>query len=159
MMGVSINGKDERKTAIKKLPIGVDAPRESRVFDIISDSGDRSAKPAVLRGLQDMINYSGDISVFTIERMVASLVLKSSGITQCINQDARFRTFCENCVIRFLSDDWGDLCKEDWTLNEERNGYALGAYSIPEILQPEGERKIYIINDGVAITLCFPIER
>lgn len=58
-------------------------------------------------------------------------------------------------LVRHAQGDWGDVCKEDWKINDEalKNGLRL----LSEYKLPDG-RRIWIITewDRSATTLLFP---
>ena len=59
------------------------------------------------------------------------------------SKDEAFHTELFNCTLRYFNRDWGDLCKEDKSMNEKalkNGGRLLAAY-----LTSKG--KIYIITD------------
>ncbi len=46
-------------------------------------------------------------------------VLMTRGIAGRIKERPSFREFVIRCVQRHMSEDWGDLCKEDAEMNDE----------------------------------------
>lgn len=81
-------------------------------------------------------------------------------ITAGINErmrDIHFAAFVTKCLIRHLTGDWGDLCREDREANEtglKSGGRLLSAY-VREDLE-----KIWIITewDRSVTTVLFPEE-
>lgn len=77
------------------------------------------------------------------------------GVNDLVADDEHFAKFVWDSLKKYRSGDWGDMCKEDWHLNDEAvsNGSRiLAAY--------EGEHKIWIITewDRSATTILFPDE-
>ncbi len=46
-------------------------------------------------------------------------VLMTQGIAALIKRKPSYREFVIKCVQRHMSEDWGDLCKEDAEMNDE----------------------------------------
>lgn len=76
---------------------------------------------------------------------------QTRGIAERCKGDANFATFIMECVIRYSIRDWGDVCTEDWDLNDKEFPYALGVYHY------NGE-KIYINTDAEATVVMFADE-
>lgn len=61
------------------------------------------------------------------------------------SRDTKFHSELLNAMLRYINDDWGDLCEDDKAMNKEASengGRILAAYST-------SRGKIYIITDDV----------
>ena len=77
------------------------------------------------------------------------------GVNDLVADNEHFAKFVWDSLKKYRAGDWGQMCKEDWRLNDEAvsNGdRILAAY--------EGEHKIWIITewDRSATTILFPDE-
>lgn len=78
------------------------------------------------------------------------------GIDGKMQGSLRFQLEVLRALARYFQNDWGDVCKEDWELNDEGaadDGRILASY-------PTCEGKIWIITewDRSATTILFPDE-
>ena len=72
-----------------------------------------------------------------------------------------FSEFVEASMLRYVRNDWGDLCDEDKALDDEsvnNEGRLLAAYNLPNDLKFDGEEKIWIVTecDRSVTTVLFP---
>ena len=61
------------------------------------------------------------------------------------SKDTKYHSELLNAMLRYINDDWGDLCEDDKAMNKEASkngGRILAAYNT-------SRGKIYIITDGV----------
>jgi hypothetical protein len=75
-------------------------------------------------------------------------VFVTKQLIQDMAEDRKFQTEVINAVMRFMDNDWGDLCEEDKELNVEAlkdGGRILAAYET-------SNGKVYIITDDTAAT-------
>lgn len=81
------------------------------------------------------------------------IICETAGVQKLRMEDDAFDQFASNCLRRFFSEDWGDLCDEDKKANAD-NGtqYRFAKY--------KGPKDIYIIteHDGSVTTILFPDE-
>lgn len=69
----------------------------------------------------------------------------TAGIAADMDADKHFAGAIGHIIHRFLTDDWGTLCKEDCQLNEQakkEGGRIMGAYNTRR-------GRVYIITDDV----------
>lgn len=71
---------------------------------------------------------------------------------------ADFVVFVNEATNRFAVGDWGDLCDEDKRTNTKSNNFKLAEYIIPEAINANGEKKLWVIFDGFVTTILFPSE-
>ena len=67
----------------------------------------------------------------------------TAGIAADMDADQNFAGAIGHIIHRFLTDDWGSLCKEDCLLNaaaKVEGGRILGAYNT-------SKGRVYVIND------------
>ena len=67
----------------------------------------------------------------------------TAGIAADMDNDISFASEIADIIHRFISDDWGDLCKEDCQSNEQAKkdgGRILGAYDTTR-------GRVYVITD------------
>jgi len=85
---------------------------------------------------------------FMLGRLVAT-----RGVAELMNTDQRFASFVSDSLKRYITCDWGDLCKDDRTMNDEA---VLASYDHPT----HEDWKIWIITewDRSVTTILFPSE-
>jgi hypothetical protein len=72
------------------------------------------------------------------------MIVQTAGIAQKAGDSESFLTKVLDCLKRYASGDWGDLCEEDIQANESAIEYGdrvLGAYETEE-------GKLYIITEA-----------
>ena len=85
-------------------------------------------------------------------------LVATSGVSEAMDDNCKFRDFVTNSFKKHLNGDWGDLCKEDKELNDSalKNGddRLFSSYT------NENGVKIWIITewDRSATTILFPEE-
>ena len=89
-------------------------------------------------------------------------------LTKTVSQyisNKQFSEFVGNCLAKFLSQDWGDLCDEDLETNNynySNNGFILAQYNLPDDLKNyrqagDATACLWINRDGEgACTILFP---
>lgn len=92
---------------------------------------------------------------FMLGRLVAT-----RGVAELMNTDQQFASFVSDSLKRYITCDWGNLCKDDRTMNDEavKNGdeRILASYDHPT----HEDWKIWIITewDRSVTTILFPSE-
>jgi hypothetical protein len=89
-------------------------------------------------------------------------LLMTRGVADVIENKKEFAAFVWECVEKFLKQDWGSICDEDWKRNDSafldpiEHGRILASY---EYLNDESLR-IWIIreSDLSVTTILFPHE-
>ena len=89
------------------------------------------------------------------------MIVMTIGIKEKVASDKDFAMRVHKSLNRFISSDWGDLDKEDWSKNSDslqslqkgEYGYILASYP-----DPKGGDKIWIIRDTEVTTVLFPNE-
>lgn len=90
-------------------------------------------------------------------------ILATNSVKMTMIENAQFSIFCDKCLQKHKSGNWGDLEEEDKESNNfalENNERILSSYKFPpEIIIPH-EVKIWIIteHDRSVTTLLFPSE-
>lgn len=89
-------------------------------------------------------------------------LLSSMFINSEIKENPKFAVFCQTCLDKHKSGEWGDLGKDDLDANNfavENEERIFSSYIIPKDLNMD-EEKIYIIteSDRSCTTILFPIE-
>lgn len=69
-----------------------------------------------------------------------------------------FVCFVNEATDRFKAGDWGDLDEIDQRTNQNSKGFKIGEYAIPEGVAANGEKKVWVIYDGLVTTVLFPSE-
>ena len=82
-------------------------------------------------------------------------IVETRGINIARN-DESFSNFVFESFERFMKRDWGDICSQDWELNDQEGGRVVAKYKVPTAIKSH-ERSILIIMDG-NITILFPSE-
>lgn len=85
-------------------------------------------------------------------------VVMTNGIQKRFLEDKDFCAFIIMSVPRYLHGDWGDICADDWRLNQEAlktKDMILGSYH-----QSKTGEEIWIITDPghQTTTVLFPAE-
>lgn len=86
-------------------------------------------------------------------------VVITNGVDRMMNEDEKFKNFCLISMGKFINLDWGDVCKEDWKLNDQATldgERIMGVYIYPK----DKNIKIWIITeaDRSYTTILFPEE-
>lgn len=94
-----------------------------------------------------------------MEKFKTGTVYGSDEVTDLLCIDDNFGKFVNESFDRHINGDWGDLCDEDKTANDdalEHGGRLMSAYNCPDY--PDG--KIWIITeaDRSCTTVLFPHE-
>jgi hypothetical protein len=94
---------------------------------------------------------------FSTGQLVASMLINSE-----MKENAKFALFCQTCLEKHKSNNWGDLEEEDLDENNfalENGNRLFSKYLIPEDLNME-EDSIYVITewDRSYTTILFPME-
>lgn len=84
-------------------------------------------------------------------------IVVTGGIHAFMEDNPQFRLHVHHCLVRHLSGDWGDLCKEDLATNEEA---LLEGYRLFSAYKQEGMPPIWIITeaDRSVTTVLLPDE-
>lgn len=91
-------------------------------------------------------------------------IVTSEGIAFDLNKSKALRPFINNCLSRHIGGDWGNLCEEDKSANDEAlkvGDRIVSKYEVPlEIAECIGETAIYIITewDRSATTVFYTSE-
>lgn len=88
-------------------------------------------------------------------------VVATRNVWELIDTNESFSQFVTICMSRYIANDWGDICKEDWEANDQAviNGERLlASYVIPEDVEEVYEDRLWIITewDRSVTTLLFP---
>lgn len=62
-------------------------------------------------------------------------VVATRNVWELIDTNESFSQFVTICMSRYIANDWGDICREDWEANDQAviNGERLlASYVIPE---------------------------
>lgn len=90
-------------------------------------------------------------------------ILATNGIKNIMATNSKFSFFCQECLEKHSSGDWGNLEIEDKVSNDfalENQERILSSYDFPKDLKIKNEQKIWIITewDRSFTTLLFPSE-
>lgn len=90
------------------------------------------------------------VKTFEIGKLVAT-----RAVSDRMDSDEKFDTFCQVCMHRYFNADWGDLDEEDRALNDE--AIESGDRIFASYIYEDGE-KLWIITeaDRSVTTLLFP---
>lgn len=89
-------------------------------------------------------------------------IIATQRVWDLIEADEIFKLFVSLCFTRFMMHDWGDLCDEDWAINDrfarKKGGRILASYDFPDDIQVEFEKSLWIIldKDALVTTVLFP---
>lgn len=88
-------------------------------------------------------------------------VVATRNVWELIDTNESFSQFVTICMSRYIANDWGDICREDWEANDQAvtNGERLlASYVIPEDVEEVYEDRLWIITewDRSVTTLLFP---
>jgi len=88
-------------------------------------------------------------------------VVATRNVWELIDTNESFSQFVTICMSRYIANDWGDICREDWEANDQAviNGERLlASYVIPEDVKEIYEDRLWIITewDRSVTTLLFP---
>lgn len=91
------------------------------------------------------------------------VILATNAVKKTMIENPKFSIFCQKCLEKHSSGDWGDLEEEDKESNDfslENEGRIFSSYKFSEDLQIQNEEKIWIITEcnRDATTLLFPSE-
>ena len=89
-------------------------------------------------------------------------ILSSELVYSDIMNTENFSEFCEKCLLRHQTCDWGDMPEEDKQSNDDAligEGRIFSGYIIPEEIKGRGS-KIWIITewDRSVTTILYPSE-
>lgn len=76
----------------------------------------------------------------------------TAGIAAAVESSEDFRKFVNNCFLRHLRKDWGEITPEDAALNAMSPRFAMSAYTSPD------GRKVWLKQDFDILTALFPEE-
>ena len=76
----------------------------------------------------------------------------TAGIAAAVESSEDFRKFVNNCFLRHLRKDWGEITPEDAALNAMNPRFAMSAYTSPD------GRKVWLKQDFDILTVLFPSE-
>jgi hypothetical protein len=90
------------------------------------------------------------------------MLVMTCGVAEVIDKDINFAKFVTESVERFMKQDWGDTCAEDWELNDlgfrdsDSYGRILASYDY----KPNNNYDLWIIreSDCSSTTILFPNE-
>lgn len=74
------------------------------------------------------------------------------GIVAATENSEGFRKFINNCFLRHLRRDWGEVTPEDAALNNMDPQLAMSVYTAPD------GRKVWLKQDFDILTALFPSE-
>lgn len=76
----------------------------------------------------------------------------TAGIAAAVKSSEDFRQFINNCFLRHLRGDWGEITPEDAELNARDPQLAMSVYTSPD------GRKVLLKQDFDILTVLFPSE-
>lgn len=88
-------------------------------------------------------------------------VVATRNVWELIDSNEKFAQFVTICMSRYIANDWGDICEEDWKANDDaliHGERLLASYKIPLEIEEVFEDRLWIITewDRSATTLLFP---
>lgn len=91
------------------------------------------------------------------------VIMVTNTIKNTMIENPIFSLFCQECLEKHSSGDWGDLEEDDKESNDyslENGGRIFSSYKFPDGLKIQNEEKIWIITEWnrSATTLLFPSE-
>lgn len=85
-------------------------------------------------------------------KLVLGIIVITPGAEEVLSQDD-----IRLAIIRHTNGDWGDVCREDWELNNEavRDGHR-----VLSVFQSDGGKKFWMITefDRSVTTILLPLE-
>ena len=88
--------------------------------------------------------------------IVTEKLVQTCGINQAIEDDYKFAKIIMKCLGKYCDFDWGDTCKEDWTLND----MAVNSYDrvVAKYKTTKGDIFIITEHDRSVTTILFAHE-